>query len=42
VPLRTTLTARAAGADVATPVESGTLEIGAEVVLTVEVAPAAR
>ena len=42
VPLRTPLTARAAGADVATPVESGTLEIGAEVVLTVEVAPAAR
>jgi uncharacterized protein YggE len=42
VPVRAMLTARAASADVATPVESGTLDVGADVLLTVEVAPAAR
>jgi uncharacterized protein len=45
VPLRTHIMARAlssASAEPATPVESGTVEVNAEVSLTVEVGPAAR
>jgi uncharacterized protein YggE len=43
MPLRTYIaSARSAAAEVATPVEAGTLDITAEVTLTVEVAPAAR
>jgi len=41
-PVRRARGAHAASADVATPLESGMLEGGAEVVLTVEVARAAR
>jgi len=40
VPLMRSMAANAAAADVATPVESGTLDIGASVMMTVEVAPA--
>jgi uncharacterized protein YggE len=43
MPVRTYIaTARSAAAEVATPVEAGTLDITADVTLTVEVAPAAR
>ena len=38
--MRTMSAAASAGAEVATPVESGTLDVAADVVLTVEVAPA--
>ncbi|HET7757194.1 MAG TPA: SIMPL domain-containing protein [Steroidobacteraceae bacterium] len=40
--MRTFAAGRAAGAEVATPVEAGTLDVGAQVTLTVEVAPAAH
>lgn len=42
VVMRTFAAGRTAAAEVATPVESGTLDIGAQVTLTVEVAPAAH
>lgn len=44
VPIRAHMAVRsaAASADVATPVEAGTLDVAAEVTLTVEVGPAAR
>jgi uncharacterized protein len=40
VPMMRSMAANAASADVATPVESGTLDISASVMLSVEVAPA--